>query len=69
MDDAIDKEDAEGNIIPAPWRNDSDLASWHEFHPSCSNNYSTEARLIKQEYMEYFNGEGAVPWQWKQCGL
>lgn len=57
----MDKEDMHGNVNPAPWRNDTELSSWLDFHPVCSNNYSNEARVIREEYMAYFNNEGAVP--------
>jgi len=64
-----DQEDEEGNVIPGPWRcNSSELSSWFDYHPQCSNNYSTEARAIREEYMHYFMKEGAVPWQWRICG-
>ena len=66
-----DEEDSNGNLIPAPWRSDisDDPSSWLDYNPSCSNNYSQEARLIREEFKEYFNLEGAVSWQWKQCGF
>jgi hypothetical protein len=59
--DVLDKEDGQGNIIAGAWRNDN--VSWQDFHPQCSNNYSNEARLIREEFKEYFNNEGAVTWQ------
>ena len=63
-------EDAEGNVIPAPWRSEENKPQWEDFVPSgSSNNYSYEVRKIRQEYMEYFNLEGAVSWQWRQCGI
>lgn len=65
-----DEEDAEGNVIPAPWRSEENKPQWEDFVPSgSSNNYSYEAREIRQEYKEYFNLEGAVSWQWRQCGI
>ena len=64
-----DQEDDDGNVIPGPWRcNESVLSSWFDYHPHCSNNYSTEAKVIREEYMDYFVNEGAVPWQWRLCG-
>ena len=59
-----------GNIIPGNWR--SDLAgseSWIDFSPCCSNNFSNEAKSIREEYKAYFNNEGALSWQWHQCGI
>lgn len=59
-----DQEDEEGNVIPGPWRcNSSEPSSWFDYHPQCSNNYSTEAWAIREEYMDYFMKEGVVPWQ------
>ena len=64
-----DEEDAEGNVIPAPWRSEENKPQWEDFISSGRNNYSYEARKIRQEYLEYFNLEGAVSWQWRQCGI
>jgi hypothetical protein len=66
----VDREDLQGNLVPGTWRAaDNDMSTWQAFHPLCSNNHSNEARLIREEYKEYFNMEGAVPWQWRQCGI
>lgn len=63
-----DDIDGEGNI-PAPWRCDMrEQSSWLDYHPHCSNSFSSEARALREEYMVYFNNEGAVPWQWGMCG-
>ena len=63
-----DQEDEKGNIIPGPWRcNSSDLSSQFDFHPQCSNNYSTESRALRQEYMDYFMKGGGMPWHWGLC--
>ena len=65
-----DQEDEDGNLIPGPWRgSDNELSSWFNYHPQCSNNYSTEARAIREEYMDFFSKEGAVSWQWRLCGV
>ena len=34
-----------------------------------SNNHSSEAKLIRDEFKEYFNNDGAVTWQWHACGI
>ena len=66
---STDLEDDDGNVIPGPWRSsENEQTSWFDYRPQCSNNYSTEARVIREEYMEYFVTEGAVPWQWRLCG-
>ena len=44
-------------------------SSWLDFSPRCSNNHTVEAKAIREEFKGFFNNEGAVPWQWKQCGL
>ena len=65
-----DIEDHEtGTVIPGSWRADTPNSSWLDFFPSCSNNFSNEARVIRDEYKEYFNNEGAVTWQWRMCGI
>ena len=69
VDGLTDVEDGQGNIIPAPWRLSDQQTSWLDYHPHCSNNFSNEARAIREEYMTYFNSEGAVPWQWELCGV
>ena len=69
VDGLTDVEDGQGNIIPAPWRLSDQQTSWLDYHPHCSNNFSNEARAIREEYMTYFNSDGAVPWQWELCGV
>lgn len=69
VDGLTDVEDGQGNIIPAPWRLSDQQTSWLDYHPHCSNNFSNEARAMREEYMTYFNSEGAVPWQWELCGV
>ena len=66
---ATDMEDALGNVTPAPWRAEAHLAAWEGINVCGSNNYSNDARLIREEFKNYFNYEGAVPWQWQKCGL
>ena len=34
--------------------------SWIDFSPSCSNNFSNEAKSIREEYKCYFSNEGAL---------
>ena len=31
-----------------------------------SNNYSENAKKIREEFTDYFNKEGAVEWQWQR---
>ena len=62
-------EDANGDVTPAPWGAEADLAAWEDISVCGSNNYSNDARLIREEFKDYFNYEGAVSWQCKKCGL
>ena len=65
-----DSEDHQtGEIIPGCWRSDPPSTSWCDFSPTCSNNFSNEAKGIREEYKEFFNNEGAVSWQWRMCGI
>ena len=66
----IDTEDpVNGNVTPGEWRNEHPGESWIDFSPSCSNNFSNEAKSIREEYKSFFNNEGAISWQWLQCGI
>lgn len=58
-----------GDVTPGLWHNDPCSSSWLSYDPNCSNNYSADAKSIREEYKEYFNNEGAVHWQWIQCGI
>lgn len=64
----VDAEDEDGNVTPGPWRAEAG-AIWEEVQIGGSNNYSSDARVIREEFKSYFNLEGAVPWQWRMCGL
>lgn len=64
----VDSEDADtGDVTPGTWRTLTPV--WEDFNPQCSNNYGIRAKLIRNEFKEYFNNEGVVPWQWRQCGI
>jgi hypothetical protein len=60
---------ATGHVIPGTWRNEALPSSWLNYKPNCSNNYSGDAKAIREEYLQYFNNEGVVHWQWLQCGI
>lgn len=34
-----------------------------------SNNYARDASVVRQRFMEYFNGEGALDWQWNRVNM
>lgn len=61
----IDCEDQNYNVILGTWRQGSNLGltnlsvSTHDRHPS------RLALAKREEYCNYFNNAGAVPWQWQ----
>lgn len=44
-------------------------SSWLDLSLPCSNNHSSEAKLMRDEFKDYFNYDGAVTWQWHACGI
>jgi len=44
-------------------------SSWLDLSLPCSNNHSWEVKLIRDEFKDYFNNDGAVSWQWHACGI
>ncbi|XP_068729118.1 uncharacterized protein [Montipora capricornis] len=44
-------------------------SSWLDLSLPCSNNHSSKAKLIRAEFKDYFNNDGAVSWQWHACGI
>ena len=66
----VDSEDeATGDVTPGTWRAQSFAPVWEDFNPQCRHNYGMRAKQIRDEFKEYFNNEGVVPWQWRQCGI
>lgn len=61
----VDRETNDGSIIPGTWRNMVETNnSVLQNIAACSNHtYSREAANIRIKFTEYFNEEGAVPWQ------
>ncbi|XP_074032172.1 uncharacterized protein [Leptinotarsa decemlineata] len=61
MGDLIDYEDEDHRVFPGSWRqNDSGLQNL----PATNHRHSNmEAQQIRNKYRDYFNNEGAVPWQ------
>ncbi|CAH2011243.1 unnamed protein product [Acanthoscelides obtectus] len=54
--DSIDREDIDtGEIINGLWRSEVEPLQF--------------ARLLREKYTDFFNGEGAVPWQDRMIGL
>ena len=65
----VDVEDnATGHVIPGTWRNEALPSSWPNYQANCSNNYSGDAKTIREEYLQCFN-DGVVHSQWLQCGI
>ncbi len=60
---------ATGHVIPGTWHNEALPSSWLNYKPNCSNNYSGDAKAMREEYLQYFNNKGVVHWQWLQCGI
>lgn len=66
----LDADDtANGTITPGSWRQDQPTNTWFPYIAEGSNNHSPRAKLIREEFKEYFNNEGVVSWQWRMCGL
>lgn len=60
--DIIDYEDEDHRVFPGSWRqnNNSGLQNLPETNHRHPN---MEAQQIRNKYRDYFNNEGAVPWQ------
>lgn len=62
MNDQIDYENEDHQVIPGLWRQHNNsglqnLPATNHRHPNI------EAQQIRDKYRDYFNNEGAVPWQ------
>ena len=56
----LDVEDLSvGQTILGKWRETPELPGLQKV----SRNDMADARTVREHYIEYFNGEGAVPWQ------
>ncbi|KAK4304670.1 hypothetical protein Pmani_014347 [Petrolisthes manimaculis] len=57
------KNVVDGVVTPGAWRDDRQLLPLERLlkHPT------NEAKAVRNEFMEYFNEEGAVPWQQSMC--
>lgn len=63
---SIDTENVvDGTVTQGSWRGDRQLLPLQRFRRNPPN----EAKDIRREFMEYFNEEGAVPWQQRMCGI
>ncbi len=65
LEGCLDVEDVpRGHIIPGNWRQTPELPGLQRV----SRNDVIDGRIIREHYIEYFIGEGAVPWQNKSIG-
>ena len=64
--ESFDKENiADGTVSPGVWQGDRQLLPMQRF----LRNSTAEAKHTRKKFMEYFNEEGAVPWQNRMCGI
>lgn len=59
----IDHEDYNYEITNGTWRQKQSCLT--DLVPTSNRNACTDAKKIRDDYCAYFNGEGALPWQWK----
>ena len=64
---SMDKENVRnGNIQPGSWRNETTMMPLER---STGRNPSNHCKRIRDEFCNYFNNEGQVPWQRRMAGL
>lgn len=56
--------DEHGELHEGRWRS-QDMDGLRQLGKLGSNNYSREAKNIRDRFGEFFMNSGAVPWQWK----
>lgn len=52
-------------LIPGLWRQEMENSALQDINVRGNNNNSRSAVAIRDEFCEFFTGEGAVPWQYK----
>ncbi|XP_018366720.1 PREDICTED: uncharacterized protein LOC108763518 [Trachymyrmex cornetzi] len=62
----IDQDDPNG-LIPGSWRKCIENSALRDITKCGTNTSSRQARQIREEFCQYFNNEGAIPWQFDQC--
>ena len=57
-------------VITGQWRLQAGPeGTWHDFGKQGSNNYSRDARSVRDRFSRYFTSRvGGVNWQWKMVG-
>ncbi|XP_054722298.1 uncharacterized protein LOC129232085 [Uloborus diversus] len=64
---SIDREDTEKHqLYPGSWRETRN--KFINLHKNSAHGTAL-AKQVRSKFKEYFNGPGAVPWQWKMCNL
>jgi hypothetical protein len=64
----VDYEDLDtGKFHEGHWRAERNLGL-APVRNIASNNYSTSAAHLRDQYADYFSGAGSVPWQLKAVG-
>ncbi|XP_025161632.1 protein ALP1-like [Harpegnathos saltator] len=58
----VDQYTSDGEV-PGSWRNFTEGSALHDIGKFGSNNSSRRAQGIRDEFFNYFYGEGAIPWQ------
>ena len=64
----VDHVDENGNMTEGEWRNDVIGDTFYPLQtPRSGHNAKTSAKVIKDEFKDYFINKGAVEWQWRYC--
>jgi len=65
---AVDQEDpVSGELIPGQWR--QEINALTQAVPRMTNNYTTAAKAIRQQYANHFWTDGAISTQWRATGV
>ncbi|XP_064626593.1 putative nuclease HARBI1 [Lineus longissimus] len=60
----IDYENESGDVIDGEWRSTQHNNILVDLPTNDSNRSSLGVREVREEFMDYFNTNGQVPWQW-----
>ena len=66
----VDHVESTGEIVPGTWRDDvtATVCSFLPLQKSAHGKRpSSHAKLVRDEFKEYFYEEGEVSWQWSKC--
>ena len=64
----VDEEETHtGEIIPGQWR--KEVGQLPAVNLNLSNNYSKDAKSVRNDYAHYFWRRGAIPGQWRATGI